>query len=72
MMYLVAAKSLGHWKFIFKELLRSEVNKESCHTLPMQENNIELLQEMEDVKATNYNTAVQNYQSNLVLCKKVL
>lgn len=46
------------------------MNKESCYTLPMQENNIELLQEMEDVKAANCNTAVQNYQSNLVLCKK--
>jgi hypothetical protein len=54
---LLRTKVIGH-VFVKKELLRSEVNKESCHTVPVQENNVELLQELEDVKATNCNTAV--------------
>jgi len=50
----------------------SEMNNQSCHTLPMQKNNVELLQEMVDVKAANCNTAVQNDPFNLVMCKNVL
>jgi len=70
MMYLVAANIIGN--LFVKELVKSEVDKQSCHTLPMQENIVELLQEMVDVKAANGNTAVQNDPSNLVTGKKVL
>lgn len=51
-----------------KELVMS---RQSCQTLPMQEYNVELLQEMVDVKAANCNTAVQNDSLNLVMCKNV-
>jgi len=50
----------------------SEVNKQSCHTLRMQENNEELLQEMEDVKAANCSTAIQNDPSNPMKGKNIL
>jgi hypothetical protein len=50
-----------------KELVMSEVNKQSCHTLAIQENNVELLEEMVDVKAASCNTAVQNDPFNLVV-----
>jgi hypothetical protein len=33
---------------------------------------VKLVQEMEDVKAANCSTALQNDQSNLVLCRNVL
>jgi len=47
------------------------MSRQSCQTLPMQEYNVELLQEMVDVKAANCNTAVQNDSLNLVMCKNV-
>jgi hypothetical protein len=50
----------------------SNVNKKSCHTLLIQENNVEILQEMVDVKGAKCNTAVQNDPFNLVMCKNVL
>ena len=48
----------------------SEVNKQSYHTLPMQENNVEFLQEVVNVKAANCSTAAENDPFNLVMCKK--
>jgi hypothetical protein len=67
---LLRTKVIG--KLFVKELVMSEVNMQSCHNLPMQENNVELLQKMQDVKAANCNTAVQNDPSNPVMAEKVL